>query len=219
VPALLAAAALVCLAACGGSERGREPEPATTGPEEPAAVEVIATPPDAVRACRRSPLLRPACPQRVPEAPFDPASEIYQTHVFSSGPGGAQTFDLSWGGEYPRPARNRPPALVHVVLVGGQPLGPLEGLDIPRPGQAELRDGLLERERGRAFSFGAARWHGRRGRLLLAPPYPRGGIMGNHLVFRWREGRRGYALSLHAWEPLTETAETLQRVVGSLPPP
>jgi hypothetical protein len=212
---VLAAATLAALAACGGSEREEEPEPVTSGPKKPAAVALVPTPPDALRACRRSRLLRPVCPERVPEAPFDPESEIYQAHVFPSGPGGRRTFDLSWGGEYPRPERNRPPALVHVVLVGGQRLGPLEGLDIPRPRRAALRDGLLSGKRGRALSFGAVLWQGRRGRLLLAAPFPRGGIMGNHLVFRWREGRREYALSLHGWEPLTETAETLQRVVAS----
>lgn len=211
----LAAAALAALAACGGSEPTQEPEPATSGSQEPAAVELVPAPPDALRACRRSSLLRPACPPRVPEAPFDPGSEIYQAHVFPSGPGGTRTFDLSWGGEYPRPERNRPPALVHVVLVGGRPLGPLEGIDLPQPRRAALRDGLLRRERNRALSLGSVLWNGRRGRLLLAAPYPRGGIMGNHLVFRWREGRREYALSLHAWEPLTEAAETLQRIVAS----
>ncbi|MGH3034574.1 MAG: hypothetical protein ACRDON_08460 [Gaiellaceae bacterium] len=214
---VLAAATLAALAACGDSEPKPEQDPTTSGPEEPAAVELVPTPPDALRACRRSPLLRRACPQQVPEAPFDPDSEIYQAHVFPSGPGGTRTFNLSWGGEYPRPERNRPPALVHIVLVGGRPLGPLEGIDIPQPRRAELRDGLLHRSRGRALSFGTALWHGLRGRLLLAPPYPRGGIMGNHLVFRWRDGKREYALSLHAWEPLTETAETLRRVVASAP--
>jgi hypothetical protein len=60
-------------------------------------------------------------------------------------------------------------------------------------------------------------WSGRRGTLLRAAPYPRGGIHGDHLVFRWREGRREYAVSLHAWKPLRETVATLDAIVTSLP--
>jgi hypothetical protein len=42
-------------------------------------------------------------------------------------------------------------------------------------------------------------------------------MLGNHLVFRWREGRREYVVSLHAWEPLTEAAATLKAIVASTP--
>ena len=73
------------------------------------------------------------------------------------------------------------------------------------------------RDRKRAIAFGTVRWGGRNGRLYLAPPYLYGGMMGNHLIFRWREGGRSYALGLHAWEPLREAAATLRAIVGSLP--
>ena len=41
--------------------------------------------------------------------------------------------------------------------------------------------------------------------------------MGNHLIFRWREHGRTYALGLHAWEPLSEAVATLRAIVDSLP--
>jgi hypothetical protein len=205
---------IAVVGACSsGTERQLEPPP-KRGVD---GVALVATPREALRACRRSALLQPACPARVPKAPFDPASEIYQAGVFP-GPNGTRTFHVSWGGEYPRPQRNRPPALVHVVLVGGRPGGPFDGIDRPRARRAELRDGLLLRRRKRPLALGRPLWNGRQGSLVLAAPYPGGGINGNHLVFRWREGRRGYALSLHGWEPLTEAEETLRRMVAALPP-
>jgi hypothetical protein len=54
------------------------------------------------------------------------------------------------------------------------------------------------------------------GDLILAPSYPRGGMLGNHLVFRWGSKRR-YVVSLHAWEPLLEAEATLRAIVASTP--
>ena len=54
--------------------------------------------------------------------------------------------------------------------------------------------------------------------LVLAPPYGLGGLMGDHLILRWRERGRDYAIGLHAWEPLTEAAATLDAVVSSARP-
>ena len=59
------------------------------------------------------------------------------------------------------------------------------------------------------------RW-ARVGALYLMPSFPRGGMLGNHLVFSWRQSGRRYALSLHAWEPLTESAVTLRKMVRAL---
>jgi hypothetical protein len=55
------------------------------------------------------------------------------------------------------------------------------------------------------------------GSLILAPPYLYGGMAGNHLIFRWNEGGRSYAVSIHAWEPFLATVETLRRIVQSIP--
>jgi hypothetical protein len=67
------------------------------------------------------------------------------------------------------------------------------------------------------LSFGPTTWGGRRGALLLAPPYPRGGIESNHLLFRWLNGGVDYEVSVHGWEPFTEVAPVLRAVVESIP--
>ena len=86
-------------------------------------------------------------------------------------------------------------------------------IDDKRQLRVTLRDGLMRRARSRTYALGPARWGGRAGRLYLAASYPRGGWLGNHLIFRWRTGRSDYVVSLHAWEPLTETAATLRAIV------
>jgi hypothetical protein len=201
-----AIAVLLLLAACDGTERSRSSP-------SPSAAPLTATPAGALRKCRASPVLRRACPPRVPAAPYDPRSEIYDARVFATGPGNPRTFNFQWGGETPgQPERNRPPRMVHVVLVGGE----FES-EFPVDGRAAPADGLTRTKRRTGLDLGPARWNGRRGRLVLAPPYPRGGIDGNHLLFRWRQGGADYQLGLHAWEPFTETVATLRAIVGSLP--
>jgi hypothetical protein len=73
----------------------------------------------------------------------------------------------------------------------------------------------MTKRREHLLRFGVRRWGGRTGWLELAPSYLRGGMLGNHLIFRW--GPRGdeRIVSLHAWEPLTESADTLRRIVES----
>lgn len=78
-----------------------------------------------------------------------------------------------------------------------------------------LTDGLMRRAREQPLCFGGARIGGRHGDLFLVPPFPTGGMIGNHLVFRWEQNGERYALSLHAWEPLTETAATLAAIAAA----
>jgi hypothetical protein len=154
----------------------------------------------AARRCRAARLVRPACPRLVPEAPYDERPEVYVAQLIPAGPGAPELFNLQWGAETPgRPERNRPPRLSHVVLAAGAPGEALQGIRL-RP----LRP---------------VAWSGRRGTLLRAAPYPRGGLHGNHLVFRWQEGNREYAVSLHIWAPPAETVATLRAVVASMPRP
>lgn len=219
------------LAACTGESGAPEPEAATSSEPAPTAptttpsptttaeaegegVELMSTPERALGRCRRFPVLEPACPTMVPAAPFDPASPIYAADSYGGAPGGQDwTFTLGWGGEHPgEPERDRPPTLVHVVVWAG---------DLPRPHPSRriaVRDGLLDEARLRPLFLGRVTWSGRRGVLLLAPAYPRGGIEGNHLVFRWGEAGVTYRVSVHAWEPFTEVPAVLRGVVGSLPP-
>ena len=209
-PALLLS--LLAVSACGGGADERraastapaatsspEPPGTTTVPEPPAPeVTLVPTPEDALAACRSSALLRRACPRLVPEAPYDRRPEVYVVELRPAGRGAPETFNLQWGAEDPaRPERNRPPRLSHLVVVAGRSGTTLRAVET--------------RARRRVS------WEGRLGRLLLAAPYPRGGLMGDHLIFRWRDGRREYAASLHAWEPLQETVDTLEAVVASMP--
>jgi hypothetical protein len=94
----------------------------------------------------------------------------------------------------------------------------LAPLRVPRVRSgAALRDGVLRRERDAPVSFGRVTWARRTGALYLAPSFPTGGMLGNHLNFTWDERGTQYTLSLHAWEPLTETAATLQTMVERVP--
>jgi hypothetical protein len=107
--------------------------------------------------------------------------------------------------------------MAHLVAVAGN-VERLASFREPRDETGErVRDGLLRRRRGAPVSFGRARWADRIGALYLMPPFPHGGMLGNHLVFSWRQDKRPYALSLHAWEPLTESVATLQTMVEGLP--
>jgi hypothetical protein len=164
--------------------------------------------------CERSGLLRPVCPRVVPKVR---AAYLSNLSVELTGRSPLDVFNLERGGEYPRdPERNRPPRMAHVVAVAGnvERLAPFRE---PRRAAERLRDGLLRRTRAAPMSFGRARWAGRIGALYLMPPFPHGGMLGNHLVFSWRQDKRPYALSLHAWEPLTESVGTLQTMVEALP--
>jgi hypothetical protein len=75
----------------------------------------------------------------------------------------------------------------------------------------------MRHNRGRSLSFGRVEWKQLTGSLFLAPSYPRGGMLGNHLVFRWGTAQRRYVVSLHAWEPLREAVSTLKAIVASTP--
>ncbi len=166
--------------------------------------------------CERSALLRPVCPRSVPRVRF------YLSHlsVELRGLGGPvlDVFGMESGGEYPgRPRRNRPPRMAHVVAAVGDVAG-LSPQAVPRGDRPErLRDGVMRRTRKEALSFGRVRWAGRDGVLSLAPSFPTGGFLGNHLNFVWREHGMQHTLSLHAWEPLTEAAATLRTMVERLP--
>jgi hypothetical protein len=149
----------------------------------------------------------------VPEAPYDPASPVFVARSRRGIPHlGLHGFELQWGAEHPgAPELDRPPATVHLVVSEGW--GVL--LDLRR---GRVRDGLLELRRRAPISLGGVRWAGKRGELVLAPPFPRGGIEANHLRFTWQEGRTVYGVSLHGWEPFMEVPGVLRSVVASIPP-
>lgn len=165
--------------------------------------------------CGRSGLLRPVCPRLVPRVG---AAYLSNLAVELTGRPVLDVFNLERGGEYPRePEHNRPPRMAHVVAVAGN-VERLASFREPRDSLgAQVRDGLMRRSRAAPVSFGRIQWAGRVGQLYLMPGFPRGGMLGNHLVFSWREAERRYALSLHGWEPLTEAVASLRAMVEGLP--
>ena len=221
---LLLAFACSALVGCwGGDERSEVPTgkvetgsadtgvPTTTEPSvEPVAL--VPMRPQALRRCRHFAELEELCPLLVPEGRFGPGSDAYQASSSSRFPRpGAWTFDLGQGAVDPRrPERNRPPALVHLVVTAAPPF------PTALPKRVELRDGLMEERRRKLLYLGPATWGGHEGVLLLAPPYPLGGLQSNHLIFSWDLGSK--AVSLHGWEPFTEVPAVLQAVVESIPP-
>lgn len=73
----------------------------------------------------------------------------------------------------------------------------------------------MEERRRRPLFLGRVTWGGHEGVLVLAPPFPRGGLQGNHLIFSWGEGSK--AVSLHGWEPFEEVPTVLRAIVESIP--
>jgi hypothetical protein len=97
--------------------------------------------------------------------------------------------------------------------------GPREDVSFGWPtGQpAPSFHGALRQDRDEPLLLGEVTWGGRRGTLVLAPPYPAGGSQGNHLIFRWRRQGTTYIVGLHAWEPIAEAVIVLRSIVDSIP--
>jgi hypothetical protein len=116
-------------------------------------------------------------------------------------------------------------AFVHLVVYAGDLGGP-KGFqsharsafpfDWPALSSARaLVDGLSPHSGTEAICFGRRRFGEVEGELVLAPAIL--AMDGGHLIFRWRSGHVEYAVSLHAWEPLTRAAATLRALVAAVP--
>ena len=176
-------------------------------PRVAAPVRFGPAPPAVLARCRSDPLVRAACPTRLPRIP---GWNLYPRAGLRG------IFGVERGGEAPgRPELNRPPALFHLELARG--LRPWVAWRWPAGPVVAQRDGLLRRRRAEPLLLGRVTWGGRAGELALAPAYPAGGSQGSHLVFRWRRGGAEYVLGLHAWEPLTEAVAALRRIAASIP--
>lgn len=195
-----------------GRASAKAPSPAARRP-----VVMMPLPARLLTRCRSASVLRPTCPRLIPKV----------SGLVGSGPtvqypktSGFTVFDLEHGApSEKRTWLNRPPRVLHLTLVAGRRPGNLFG-GMPYPGTrttATLRNGQTTRTRRRSLLYGPRRWGGHRGALFLAPSYPYGGQIGGHLNFWWRSGGNGYVVSIHAWEPLTETARVLRRIVTSTP--
>lgn len=159
--------------------------------------------------CRTQPMLADACPSRVPAArPTVAFVDVVPTPP-SERPGlRSLLVSVSWGGEYPNPARNRPPHFVHLELTAGSitradhfaPPVPISRLTVP-----------LGYTATRPISLGTRDWTSNLGKLVF------GDCFGNHLCYRWRQHDRAYQIDLHAWEPVTQTVRVLRAIVVSTP--
>jgi hypothetical protein len=168
-------------------------------------------PEELARACRSAAGGRLPCPRLVPET-----GKPYRSEVFS--PLKEHTvFFIEWSGPYPGIVRkNRPPRFAHLVVQAGDLEAVLEfRLPDPHLDIAPLDEPSAQRQE--ALLFGRREWGSRQGILVLAPPFPQGGIEGDHLMFVWNQEGIDYSVSLHAWVPVEQTETTLEAVVQSIP--
>ncbi len=121
--------------------------------------------------------------------------------------------------------KTRRPSFTHLVVYAGDLGGP-KGFqthahsafpfDWPDLSSARpLIDGLSPHRGTGAIAFGRYKFGDVEGELVLAPAMQ--AMDGDHLIYRWRSGQHEYAVSLHAWEPLTEAASTLRAIVAAVP--
>lgn len=158
----------------------------------------------AARRCGETPGIEAVCPAEVPKI---------EGRTFLSLQSARGLFSAEWGvGRSGIGRRGSPPDFSHLVVQGGDP-GTILPFEMP-DGAAQGVD--LGRRREGALLLGRPRWNKVNGSLVLAPPYPDGGVNGDHLVYLWREDGAAHALSLHAWLPLREATATLRAVVESI---
>ena len=190
----------------------------TASPAARRPVVMVPLPARLLARCRSAFVLRSVCPRLIPKVSggFTVSGPVVQRPKAS----GFTVFDLQHGAPHEkRTWLNRPPGVLHLTLVAGRRPGNLFG-GTPYPGSkttATLRNGQSTRTRRKPLLYGTRRWGGHRGSLFLAPSYPYGGQIGGHLTFWWRKGGDGHVVSLHAWEPLTETARVLRAIIATTP--
>jgi hypothetical protein len=205
----LAVAVLLAVVGCFSSETEAE-----TPPKVVDGIELAPIPPPALERCRGGKLVGRACPALIPSSLWRERPDwSHQRGSFLS-PG---AFELIAGAEHPEPSLDRPPRFVHLLILGGeQAANP--GFKWPSAADAvAVRDGLTRLHRAHALALGRRTWGGRKGELVFAPPFGAGGIAGNHVLFRWRKGSSYYVVTLHSWEPFTETVTVLRALVESVP--
>jgi hypothetical protein len=145
-----------------------------------------------------------------------PATDTrYRVRELDYGTDSYRVMDFESNAPYPRiRRRNAPPRFAHVVLKGGD-LTKAFYFEWPTGPMVAVAD-ALEGDRQTPVLLDAHSWAGRQGALALAPAFPAGGVDGDHLVYRWEECDREYAISLHAWKPLDESVATLRALVESV---
>lgn len=180
------------------------------------------TPTRLLQNCERSRLLAPVCPRRLLK------NYGYSRRLCRAGARGClfEGIDMFSVESRPNPnAQTRRPIFVHVVLYAGDLGGPRGfqahahsafPFDWPDPSSARpLIDGLTRHRRAKAIALGRYGFGSVVGELVLAPTTH--AMDAGHVIFRGRSARWEFAMSLHAWEPLTEAVSTLRAIVRSAP--
>ncbi len=155
--------------------------------------------------CSTSPLTRPACPARLPQA----ATGVAAASSTPTPPYGAPStivVSIEWFGNAPL-HNAHPPRFGHVEVSEGRfPVArqfgarpPLSAMQIPVGPVAG------------PIPLGHRSWTEPAGFLVF------GDCFGNHLCYRWRRGGHRYQVDLHAWNPLTHTVDVLHAMVDSTP--
>lgn len=198
-------AALIAIVVAGsacGSDRPGSPENPGHEPQ------LMAMPVKALEKCRKHKSLIPICPARVPR--IKPESFHHVIAPEAKWP----VFSAEWNAPSPKLSeRNAPPRTTHIVVrAEHRHMFSFKWPSEPHPQGSGIKD-----KRKHGLLLDSPTWSGRRGTLVLAPPYPFGGIDGDHLVFKWEEEGSIYAISLHAWRPLSESIATLEAIVESIP--
>ena len=198
-------ASLGCASASQGETDLRPSKPVGRSMDLPAA---------ALSKCQRTEYIRAACPQDLPSARSDYHRVVTSDEQETPG---YRLMSLEWGGAHKGiDPRNSPPQFVHLIIWGGD----LERAWAWRQsGRSTRLEGEPPHEREHGILLARPRWTCEAGELVLAPSYPSGGMNGEHLMYMWTEEETEFAMSLHAWEPVSETIGTLRAIVRSIPNP
>jgi hypothetical protein len=183
--------------------------PATRSPPvQPVGLSPL--PPRLRETCVRVEVLAARCPAELPVT-----ETRYRVRELDYGTDSYRVVEFAANAPYPRIGhRNAPPRFAHVVLKGGD-LSKAFYFEWPSGPVVHVVD-ALEGDRQTPLMLDTQSWAARRGTLVLAPAFPAGGVDADHLIYRWAEDGREYALSLHAWRPIDECVATLRVLVESV---
>src|SRR5438067_6759890 len=211
---------LVLLGGCSLGSGGQSTGSPNRAKEMTAApVRLRATPSWVRSACGGLPAsIRSACPTAFPASV---GTGLTLSVGLASAAAPFDLLQLEAGGERAGDQHlNRPPHYVGLFLASGDLEDALPAIFPKSPRQpAPIRDGLANIPRKHALLLGRRRWAGISGQLSLAPSRGRIPLVYFHyLLFRWHDATGDTALGLHAWEPFTETVQTLHALIDRLAP-
>ena len=213
----LLAVSMALLTACfASSDSPIEDEPPSPTATPTKQVQLSRSPERLQRKCEEE-FGGSMCMCRIPELTPGLRPKISSSRGGDLTQGQYRFVDLSAGSPTRKLSRrNAPPGFLHVQFFAGSLTGRLGlvSLAAPRKGLAP-GDPISERQQS-TMSLGFRTWGGRKGELVLAAPYPFGGLESDHVIFVWNEGSDERAISVHGWLPIKESVENLRAIVRSV---